>query len=187
MSNSRRVTRRPGSDEYETEYHAGLVSRVPGDCIIEALEDQLFWLCELASSLSTEQLDRIHSPYQWTVRQVFDHCTNTERLFGYRIMCIADGSQPALPDWDENASASSRFGLGNFSKLIAELGDLRKSNLLLLERLSPKCWDYVGTASGHHVSVRTLAWLAAGHLLHHLEIVENRCSVTAKRSGRMLK
>ncbi|MEM6468680.1 MAG: DinB family protein [Planctomycetota bacterium] len=187
MNSSRRVSRRPSEDEYESEYHAGLIERVEGDCAIEALTDQLYWICELASSLSTEQLDRLHSPYKWTVRQVFEHCTNTERLFGYRMMCLADGTAPDLPDWDENASAESRFGLGNFSKLIAELGDLRKSNLLFLERLSPRCWDHIGTASGHRVSVRTIAWLAAGHLLHHLEIVENRCSVTAKRSGRMIE
>ncbi|MEO1618979.1 MAG: DinB family protein [Planctomycetota bacterium] len=187
MNASRRVSRRPLPSEFESDYHADLIRRVEGDCVMKVLHGQLYWICELASSLSTEQLDRIHPPYSWTIRQVFEHCTNTERLFGYRIMCLADGTEPDLLSWDENASADSRFGLGNFSNLITELGELRKGNLSLLARLSPKCWDCSGTTSGDRVNVRTVAWLAAGHLQHHLEIVEKRCSVTAKRSGPMIE
>lgn len=151
------------------------------------LRGQMYWICELASSISTEQVDRIHPPSSWSVRQVFEHVANTERLFGYRIMCLADGSSPSLDGWDENISANSRFGLGNFSHLVTELGDLRKANLGLLRRLNPNVWDRSGSAAGHKVSVRTLAWLLAGHLRHHFEIVENRCQITATREPPMLK
>jgi hypothetical protein len=184
---NRIASRRPDSSEFDSDYHHDLIARVQGDCAIRLLSEQLFWICELASSISTEQVDRVESPYTWTIRQVFEHCANAERMYGYRIMCLADGSQPNLPAWDENVSANSRFGLGNFSRLVTEWGDLRKSNLCLLQRLSPRAWDCGGTAAGNRCTVRTLAWLAAGHLLHHLEIVVKRCGVTAIRAPAMLE
>ena len=184
---TRIASRRPKQDEFDFDRYGELIDRVDSSCALTALREQLYWICELASSISTEQVDRVDPPYRWTIRQVFEHCANTERLFGYRIMCLADGSRPNLPGWEENVSADSRFGLGNFSRLTTELGDLRKANLQLLERLVPAAWDRQGTVAGHRVTVRVLAWLTAGHLLHHFEIVEKRCGVTAKRKPNMVE
>ena len=188
VENMRRIaSRRPDSSEFDSDYHGDLIGRVEGDCAIERLQGQMYWICELAGSISTEQVDRVHAPYTWTIRQVLEHCANAERMYGYRIMCLADGSEPTMPAWDENVSAASRFGLGRFSSLVTELGDLRKANLGLLQRLSPHVWDCRGTVAGNQATVRTLAWLAAGHLQHHLEIIEKRCGVTAIRAPAMLK
>ncbi|WP_253155397.1 DinB family protein [Stieleria tagensis] len=181
------ASHRPESSEFENPYHGELIGIVDGDCAIEQLRGQLHWICELAASISTEQVDRIHPPYQWSVRQVMEHCANAERMYGYRIMCMADGSEPSLPNWDENVSADSRFGLGNFTRLAKELSQLRSANLELLERLCPHSWDCVGSVAGNHLSVRALAWLAAGHLQHHFEILEKRCQVTAIRVPAMLE
>ncbi|TWU06116.1 DinB family protein [Stieleria varia] len=175
------ASRRCVGDEYSADYHRQLIENVPGDCVLSVMQDQMHWLCELASSISTEQVDRIHSPYGWTIRQVFEHCANAERVSGYRILRFAAGDPTPLPGWDENAYADSRFGLGNFSHLITELGDLRKANLMLLKRLSPLAWDRRGTADGQQLTTRALAWIAAGHLQHHLEIVEKRCGVMVPR------
>ncbi len=178
---NRTANRRPESNEHSSPYHAELIGRVTGTCAIAVLNEQLTWIDDLARSISTEQVDRVHPPYAWTIRQVFEHCADAERMYGYRIMCLADGSQPTLPEWDENVSADSRFGLGNFSALAEEWRDLRKANLGILKRLIPIAWDAAGTVAGNHATVRSLAWLAAGHLVHHLEIVEKRCGVTAMR------
>ncbi len=187
MNAARIASRRPAESDLESESHRRLVAAVPGECVITVLHDQMHWLCELASSLSTEQVDRIHPPYSWTVRQVFAHGADAERVFGYRMLALADGSVPALPDWDENVSAESRFGLGNFSHLVSEWGDLRLANLALLRRLVPRAWDCAGVVAGQRLTVRGLAWIAAGHLQHHLEIVEKRCGVTAIRGPAMLE
>ncbi|MEM9589073.1 MAG: DinB family protein [Planctomycetota bacterium] len=178
---SRIVSRRPSDQEIPTEYLGKLIRYVQGDCVLEALSGQQHWLCELAGSISTEQVDRVHPPYQWTVRQVVEHCVDVERLFGHRIMCLASGGLTDLPQWDENVAADSRFGLGHFSHLITELGALRQANTLLLDRIGPRVWENTGQLSGNSVSVRLLAWVMAGHLHHHLQIIEQRCNVTVGR------
>lgn len=166
--------RRCDPSEATAEYHRMLIDATPGDDVLAVLDAQSAWLAEVAASISAHTVDTVHPPYQWTIRQVFEHCADAERVFGYRMMRLAAGDATPLPGWDENAFAASRFGLGNLVKLVDEIESLRRSNLLLLKRISPRCWDQSGTVDGKHVTVRALAWLAAGHLRHHLEIVEKR-------------
>ena len=176
------ASRRPADAEYSSDYHRQLVTLLEGDCALKILSEQTYWLCELASHLSTEQVDKIHPPYGWTIRQVFEHCTNAERVFGYRMMRLAAGDETSLPGWDENMYADSRFGLGNFGQMVEELGALRNANVLLLRRIIPSAWDRQAEADGNRVSVRAIAWIAAGHLHHHLAIVEKRCRVRVQRT-----
>lgn len=180
---TRIASRRPEKNEVGTEYQQGLIDQMEGDCALKALDDQLYWVCELASHLSTEQIDKIHAPYQWTVRQVFEHCVDAERVFGYRMLRIAAGDCTPLPSWNENAYAESRFGLGNFSGLVAEFGHLRQANLLLLRRIVPGSWDLDTEVDGFSMTVRAISWLTAGHLHHHLGIVEQRCGIDVPRNA----
>lgn len=177
----RLASRRPEPSETSFDYHKLLVDLVDGDCVLPALEGQLYWLCELASHLSTEQIDKVHPPFGWTIRQVFEHCADAERVFGYRMLRLAAGDATPLPAWDENFYADSRFGLGTFAGLVSELGVLRQANLHLLRRIVPAAWDRAGEVSGGRVTVRALAWVTAGHLQHHLAIVERRCGTAVRR------
>ena len=174
---TKKASRRPSPREYPSDRHGEWIAAVPGDCAIAALDSQKPWIQELSSHLSTEQIDKLHPPYGWTVRQVFEHCADAERVFGYRMMWFAAGEPGDLHDWDENISADSRFGLGNFGHLVDELAALREANLLLLRRLVPAAWDRTGTIGGASITVRALAWLTAGHLQHHFAIVEKRCGL----------
>ena len=111
---NRTASRRPEANEYTSEYHKKLIDQVAGDCVLSVLESQLLWLSELASHLGTEQVDKIHAPYGWTLRQVLEHCADAERVFGYRMLRLAAGDETSLPAWNENDYADSRFGLGTF-------------------------------------------------------------------------
>ncbi|TWU34362.1 DinB family protein [Novipirellula artificiosorum] len=174
---NRIVGRRPAPSETPSEYQQALIAKLDGDCVLQLLESQLFTLCELASNVCPEQVDKIHAPYGWTIRQVVEHCADAERVFGYRILRFAAGDTTPLAGWDENTYADRRFGLGNFGHLVSEMGSLRQANLLLLRRITPKAWNSSGTADNQTVSVRGLAWLAAAHLDHHMRIVAKRCEV----------
>lgn len=176
------MSRRPETHEVSSEYQWSLINQAQGDCVLRCMDDQLYWTCELASHLSAEQVDKIHAPYGWTIRQVIEHCANAERIFGYRILRAAAGDETELPGWAENDYADARFGLGNFGDLITELALARQANLILLRRIVPQAWDRVVTADQVPLCVRAIAWIAAGHLHHHLAIVEKRCGIQVDRA-----
>ena len=181
------ASRRPENDESSHDYHRELIAAVDGNCVLEVMQRQQHWLCELASSLSTEQVDRLHTPYTWTIRQVVEHCANAERVFGYRMLRFAASDTTDIPSWDENHYANIRFGLGNFGGLVTEMGLLRQTNMLLLRRIVPAAWGRFGTVDGHRISVRAIAWVSAGHLQHHLRIIEQRTGTMIDVSKQTMK
>ena len=175
-------SRRPERSEYESDYQHDLIEMLDGDDVLPILDGQQFWLCELAGHLSVEQIDKVHPPYTWTIRQVFEHMADAERVFGYRMLRAAAGDTTPVTSWDENSYAKSRFGLGNFTTIVAELGALRNANRGLLERIAPPCWDRQIVVDQQAITVRAMAWLCAGHVHHHLQIVEQRCKIQVKRN-----
>ncbi|MEO8168534.1 MAG: DinB family protein, partial [bacterium] len=51
---------------------------------------------------------------------------------------------------------------------------VRQSTILLFKHLSDAAWTRAGIASNAEVSVRALAWIIAGHELHHLAILQTK-------------
>lgn len=167
-------SRRCTADEVNHPYHRRLIDALPGDDCLGVLRRQRPALHDLASSISTDQVDQVHAPYQWSVRQVFVHLAEAERVFGDRMLRVAAGDPAPLAGWDENAYATARYGLGNFDRIVAELDHLRQANLMLLDRLAPRCWDQIGQLDAQPVTLRVLAWFLPAHFHHHLEIIRRR-------------
>lgn len=175
-------SRRPERSEYESDYQHRLIEMLDGDDVLPILEHQKHWLCELTGHLSVEQIDKLHAPYTWTIRQVFEHVADAERVFGYRMLRAAAGDTTPVPSWEENEYAASRFGLGNFTTIVNEIAALRDANRCLLQRITPPCWDRHLVVDDQPITVRAMAWLTAGHVHHHLQIVEQRCDIQVTRT-----
>ena len=166
--------RRPSDDEC-FDYHRNYVAKVPDGDIVQTLSVQLEDIANFIANILPDQADVVHEPYGWSIRQVIEHCLDAERVFGYRILRFATGDKTDLPGWDENTYASTDYGPdASIFQLGQEFAFVRQSNLMLLSRLSESAWNEVGLADGRKVSVRTLAWLMAGHWLHHHEILKKR-------------
>jgi hypothetical protein len=58
--------------------------------------------------------------------------------------------------------------------LLAELRAIRDATVHLFRSCSEKQWSSHGTANGVEFSVRALAWIIAGHELHHRTILRDR-------------
>ena len=178
-----RVDRRPADAEWTADYHGRLIATVEGDAAIDVLNGQTFWMCELASHVSAEQIDRVHPPHSWTVRQVIAHCVDVEHVFVARMLHAAAGDPTPMAGFDENAYADARFGLGNLSHLIAEWGFARMSLVAMLRRIRPACWDRRGTIDGDAMTLRAMAWFTAAHARHHLSTIEDRIGIRVQRVG----
>ena len=57
---TRIASRRPENTEVGTAYQQGLIDQVEGACVLRTLDEQLYWVCELASHLCAEQIDKVH-------------------------------------------------------------------------------------------------------------------------------
>ncbi len=165
---------RPEASEFSSSF-AAYVSLVPEVDILGVLESQLDQLRSFSSTISPERETFFYAQGKWSVREVFGHLGDLERVFGYRAFCISRGEQAHLPGFDEQTYiARSSFAGCRLSDLVDEFGLLREANLMFLRRLDKAAWEQIGTANNNPVSVRALAFVMAGHVRHHLEVLSTR-------------
>ena len=129
----------------------------------------------LLSAADPAELDKLHAPYTWTIKQVLGHLIDTERVFGYRAARFATGDDTPLPGFDQDQFvANMDYSAVPFSRLLDELDYLRKGHLLMFSRFDGACWTQMGQADGKQMSTRAAAYIMAGHIRHHQRIVEKR-------------
>ena len=166
--------RQPRSDEYDP-YYRSYVERVGTDRLIDALVDQRSKMIDLLEGLSDEDASHSYAAGKWSIKQVLGHILDTERVFAYRALCIARGETQSLPGFDQDEYvASGGFEERSLASLIAEYGATRDSTVALFESLADETWTARGIANGVEITVRALAFIAAGHELHHLAILRER-------------
>jgi hypothetical protein len=66
------------------------------------------------------------------------------------------------------------FGERTLADLALEFDVVRNSTVSLLRTLSEEAWQRRGIANKNEVSVRALAFITAGHELHHRRILEEQ-------------
>ncbi len=165
---------KPGESEYAS-FYAGYIARVPAGNVLDILEGQSEQLHKLASAATPEQQQFRYASGKWSVREVFGHLIDGERVFGYRAFRIGRGDQTPLPGFDENEYvAASKYHHRDLASLADELALVRAANLAVLRDLSEDEWRRTGTANGHPISVRALAFIMAGHVEHHLALLGER-------------
>jgi hypothetical protein len=165
---------RPEPSEYAA-YYSRYVALVPEGDIRMLLRAQLPDTIALLRPLSEHQAGYRYAEDKWSIRQVVGHLLDSERIFVYRAVRIARGDQTPLPGYNENVYAE----MGGFDEralinLLAELEAARASTAAFFQNLPDDAWARTGTANSYPVSVRALAYITAGHELHHREILQNR-------------
>jgi hypothetical protein len=101
--------------------------------------------------------------------------TDTERIMAYRLMCTARGETVSLPGFDESQYvANASFNDQTFEQLLEHFSIVRESTLVLMKSLSDDAWLRKGLANNTDVTVRGIAYIIAGHALHHCRIIKER-------------
>lgn len=167
----------PPSTEYAPYYGryietvARVVAERAGATLETVLAEQPAAWRTLLRDTGPAQLAAAYAPGKWTLAESLVHVIDTERVFAYRLLRIARGDTTPLPGFDQDAwvpeSGASRRTRDD---LLEELDAVRSATLTLLRTLNEPALMRQGTASGHAVSARALAWMIAGHMAHHLEL-----------------
>ena len=165
---------RPQPAEYDP-YYQKYVSLVPEEDIIPALESQIDELSGLFEDVPEEKGTFAYADGKWTVKEVLSHLIDGERMFAYRVFRIARGDRTPIEGFEqdgyiENSHANRR----PIAELIEEFTLLREANLIFFQNLEDDDWKRVGIANNVEISVRSLAWIMAGHIRHHTTILQDR-------------
>jgi hypothetical protein len=157
------------------EYYFRYIDQVaPGD-IVATLERQAAETSTLLQSITEEQSLHRYAPDKWTIREVLSHINDSERVFAFRALWFARGFDSPLPSYDQEIAMAGAHANGrSWSSHVEDFRAVRAATLTLFQDLAPEVWDRQGMASGNSFTVRALAYIAAGHVTHHLNILNER-------------
>src|SRR6202023_3497262 len=129
------MTGRPQSSE-AAPYYFTYIDRVSGEDPVAALEGQLQESLSLFSEISEERSLYRYAPEKWSIRQVLNHITDTERAFAFRALWFARGFQAPLPSYDQNiAAAGAEADKVSWSAHVEEFRRVRLATISLFRNL----------------------------------------------------
>ena len=165
---------RPEPGEY-ARYYDRYIALVAGTDILGTLDTQRRQTMLLLSGRDESEGDFRYAPDKWNAKEVLGHLCDTERIFAYRALRIARGDQTPLPGFEQDDYVKNGpFAKAALEELIEDYIAVRRATLTLLRNLDEAAWTRRGVASKNEVSVRALAYMIAGHELHHRRILEEK-------------
>lgn len=165
---------RPGPGEYAA-YYEKYIAGVQGNDIVATLDEQRRQMLLLLSGRSESDGEIRYAPGKWTVKQVVGHICDTERVMSYRALRIARGDSTPLAGFDENNYvANAPFATHPLADLIEEFIAVRRATVSLFRNLDEAAWARRGVANNNEVTVRALAYIVAGHELHHRRMLQEK-------------
>ena len=157
------------------DYYFTYIDKVGAGDIRTILRDQLTDTLTFFCGIDTAWSLHRYAPEKWSIRDIVGHLNDTERIFVARALWIARRFETEMPSMDQNvavanANADSREWIGH----IDEFRVVRESTLAFFESLPDEAWERRGIASGYQFSVKGLAYIVAGHVTHHSEVIKTR-------------
>jgi len=157
----------------QPKQYADYPSLVQGD-VMALLERQATEFPEFLNSIA-HKADYAYAPGKWTIKEMAGHIIDTERILVYRLTAFARGEQSPLPGFDEDDYVlNAHFPDRSLDSFAEEFSFIRKANLYLFRSLTEAELNRTGVASGKEITVRRLLFTIAGHLVHHLTIINER-------------
>lgn len=167
-------TNRPEAHE-AVPYYSTYIDKVPPGDIRRILETQGKGTRRFLEAISEKKSRHRYAAGKWSLRQVLSHINDTERLFVFRAFWFARGFDSPLPSFEQEvAAAAAGADDVSWARHVAEFEAIRRSTTIFFRNLPDAAWSRKGTASGNPFTVRALAWIAAGHVAHHIGLVKER-------------
>ena len=156
-------------------YYFTYIDQVPEGDIRDLLEAQGRETLDLLAGISDAESRHRYAPGKWSVREVVQHLCDCERLFVFRAFWFARGFDSALPSFDQTtAAAGACADARSWDALVEEFRAVRAATVAFFRSLPPDAWARRGIASDSPFTVRALAYLSAGHVIHHAKILRER-------------
>lgn len=177
MSESAARVARPEPSEY-FEYYGKYIARVTADDACDALAAQRIETAALLAGLSEAQAMHRYAPGKWSVKEAMIHVADVERVFAYRALRFARMDTTPLPGFDENEWAPwTGADARPLPAIAAEVAAVRDASIALFRSMTPEATRRGGDANHHFMTVRALAWVIAGHELHHRAVLRERYGI----------
>ncbi len=165
---------KPEAKEYG-EYYAGYIELVDAEDPIWQLKKNFSETCRFLKILPVNRWDYRYEEGKWNLKEILLHIMDTERIMSTRALRIARGETQSLTGYNHSAYVQNSYANErSILSLFSEYKALRPSTLELFKSIEDQPLGYTGTADNYPFSPRAIAFILAGHELHHLQVLKTR-------------
>jgi len=165
---------RPEPGEY-APFDDRYIALVTGADILGTPEAQRRQMLLLLSGRDEADGNFRYAPDKWSAKEVLGHVCDGERIFAYRALRISRGDRTPMEGFEQDDYVrNGPFAQLPIAELIEDYIAVRRATLTLFRNIDEAAWTRRGIANNNEVSVRGLAYIVAGHELHHRRILEQK-------------
>ena len=156
--------------------NGGYINRLPKDLeLLKSFEDDYHTVLELFQSIPSDKWDYRYAPDKWSLREVFQHIIDTERIFIYRCFRIARHDNTPITGFEQNDYIMpSEAYKKSVDALREEFQAVRTNSVVLLKSLNDTDLKFMGIVNGNPISARAAAFNIIGHNKWHIQIINER-------------
>jgi len=128
----------------------------------------------LMGNLTEEEALTRYQDDKWSLKEVFGHMMDTERIFCYRALAVARGEE-AIKGYDHNIYLNNAgFDQVSLNSLKQQYIVSREYSRSLFGSFTEIDLHRTGIVNNSAFSVRAMAYVIAGHEQHHLHIISEK-------------
>ncbi|WP_298236754.1 DinB family protein [uncultured Algibacter sp.] len=163
------------TSEYHKYYSAYLAQIDDKTELLEGYLSGLNVILNFFQSIPSDILIYRYAEGKWSVKEIFQHLIDAERVFTHRCFRIARHDKTSLAGFDENDYIEpSGANDKSIETLIEEFEAVRQNSIVMLKNFKANDLNFVGNANGSSLSARASAFINLGHYMWHIKIVKER-------------
>ena len=157
------------------EYFDRYINPVADVELSQAFDDSIRQLNELDRNLLAKLDGKKYAPDKWTVKEIFQHIIDFERILSFRTLLFArrEGSIPQSVD-EKLLGANMCADKRTIDNLIDELKIVGASTKSMFDSFDDEMLQAAGTNWKYEISVLAMGFNIVGHQIHHLKIIEEK-------------
>ena len=157
------------------EYFDKYINQVDDIELDKAFQNNINTMAALDIKSLESLKDKVYAPGKWTIKDIFQHIIDTERVFDYRTLRFArrDGITPQGYD-QEIFAANARVQQRPLKDIIEEMKLIHQSSALLFRSFDNETLQVTGICWNKETSVLAMGFIIAGHFIHHWKIIQEK-------------
>jgi hypothetical protein len=167
------IITRPDITEYP-DWAQAEIAPIPYNDLIDGLQLSLDASLAAIQDLPEDILLYRYAPGKWTIKEMWQHIIDTERVLAYRALRYARRDATVLSAFDQNIYVdTSEANNRAWADILREYAAVRQASIELFKSFTEPMFFYRGQAGRSPMTVRSVGYLIIGHELHHVQFIKD--------------
>jgi len=157
------------------EYFDLYINQAENTSLLRAFDNSLLQLQNLDISKLKRLEAKRYEPGKWTVKEIFQHISDTERIAAAGVLRVARNDSSYVVSFSKiplpNAGNTDSKRI---EQLLYEMETVRRATISLYKSLTQEDLLKTGINSQYPIDVLGMGFNIIGHQAHHMKIIEER-------------